>query len=598
MSAIAQALTAALLHFIWQGMVVAFLLWVALFALRKRSAQARYLAALAALEALAVLPVVTAVRVYTALPSSAMGTTNAAPIPADILKVAMQQAAASGRWMAALETWALPVWSFGVLVFALRAVWGCRRISAMRRRAVSASADVLARVAEIGARMGLARPALVLMTDSAGSPSVVGWFRPVILLPAATLLGLTTEQLEAVLAHELAHIRRYDSLVNAAQILVETLLFYHPAVWWTSARIREERELCCDDLAVSSCGDALCYARALARLERLRMTAPPLALGSTGGPLAYRIRRLMGAGRRHDSPSKLPGVLAVALGLVCLAVNVHWARGQEQKAVPQQVLRQPTAPASDTAENRVLVWQDVPHTQDQAQDKRRAELEALRQLSELEARLNERNPADLQPSEKAQAQMAADAAQKNEALTDYTRTLGDQIGRLTEQLAQLRQYQKEYPGTQAFERLIYDLEYSIVQWDKQLTTVHEARERLAEMQSKLSSSTQATESEQQLAEQRLREAQALLRLAEQQHQLTPKPTLSNWTVKSIDVEGLSGEARDTLFAALPVKVGSKIAGGSVDAIADAVKKFDQHLTFTVTLDGSGEAVIHIARPKI
>ena len=102
-------------------------------------------------------------------------------------------------------------------------------------------------------------------------PSVIGWLKPVVLLPAATLLGLTPEQLEAVLAHELAHIRRYDYLVNIVQMLIETLFFYHPAVWWISGRIRQERELCCDDIAVRCCGDAVGYARALTALERMRV---------------------------------------------------------------------------------------------------------------------------------------------------------------------------------------------------------------------------------------------------------------------------------------------------------------------------------------
>ena len=146
----------------------------------------------------------------------------------------------------------------------------------------------------------------------------------------ATLLGLTTQQLEAVLAHELAHIRRYDYLVNLLQMAVETLLFYHPAVWWTSSRIRHERELCCDDLAVASCGDALCYARALTRLERLRIATPAMALGSTGGPLAYRIQRLIGAGTRGYGYSKLPGLLALIAGLACFGLNIHWAHGQEK----------------------------------------------------------------------------------------------------------------------------------------------------------------------------------------------------------------------------------------------------------------------------
>src|SRR5271157_1053663 len=605
MSAVAQALTAALLHFIWQGMVVAFLLWVALLALRKRSAQARYLAALAALVVLAVLPVVTAVRVYTALPSSAMAFANAAAIPADILKVAVEQAAASGRWMAALETWALPVWSLGVLIFALRAVWGCHRISAMRRRAIPAAPDVLARVAEIGAGMGLARPAQVFMTAIAGSPSVVGWFRPVILLPAAALLGLTPEQLEAVLAHELAHIRRYDSLVNAAQILVETLLFYHPAVWWTSARIREERELCCDDLAVGCCGDALCYARALARLERLRVNAPLLALGSADGPLAYRIRRLMGAGSRQDSPSKLPGVLAIALGLACLAANVHWARGQE-KIVPQQAL-----PASDAAVKSEILWTAVAQTQDQAQDKERAELEALRQrVRELEAQLNDRELLDRNASEKARAQMAEDMAQQEGRLADQKFSAEVQLQNMKLMLASEQvkleklqtTYKEDFPDVKAVKERIADLEGALAATQEKLTQYNaymaQAQKRLAELQSQLNSSGRTLASERELLKQRLDLSQALQRTVEQR-QLLYKPTLSNWTVKAIEVEGLSASAREALLANLPVmKLGSKLAEGSVDAIAAAVKKFDEHLTFTVTLDGSGEAVIHISRPKI
>ncbi len=105
------------------------------------------------------------------------------------------------------------------------------------------------------------------------------------------------------------------------QVLAEALLFYHPAVWWTSARIRRERELCCDDEAVRACGDAFRYARALAALERIRVMTPSLALGGTDGPLAYRISRLISAEPQGYLPSKLPGMMAVCLALACLAVE-------------------------------------------------------------------------------------------------------------------------------------------------------------------------------------------------------------------------------------------------------------------------------------
>jgi hypothetical protein len=146
-------------------------------------------------------------------------------------------------------------------------------------------------------------------------PTVIGWLRPVILLPASTLTGLSAAQIEALLAHELAHIRRYDYLINLLQTAVETLLFYHPAVWWISRQIREEREHCCDDLAVAACGNVLIYARALAELERLRVAAPRFAVAATGGPLVRRIQRLIGrpalASNRFES--SFAGAIALAM---------------------------------------------------------------------------------------------------------------------------------------------------------------------------------------------------------------------------------------------------------------------------------------------
>jgi hypothetical protein len=125
------------------------------------------------------------------------------------------------------------------------------------------------------------------------APAVLGWFRPVVLLPMRALSGMDEQQIEAVIAHELAHIRRLDCFVNLFQIAVETLLFYHPAVWWVSQRVRAERENCCDDEAISICGDAVVYARALTLMEEWR-TAPALMMAANRSPLAERIVRLLG----------------------------------------------------------------------------------------------------------------------------------------------------------------------------------------------------------------------------------------------------------------------------------------------------------------
>jgi TonB family protein len=331
MTAIAQALSTALLDFVWQGLLAAFLLWTALFVLRNRSPRARYLASCIALALMAALPVITACLVYTA-PALARHTSWSARVPLYPPAALPGTTAAAFDWAGWLARWALPMWSLGVLLCSLRLVWASRQISVLRRESKPAEDAVLALVAALQERMRLARPVRVLISGVADCPSVVGWIKPVVLLPASTVLGLTPQQLEAVLAHEFAHILRYDYLVNMLQAVVETLLFYHPAVWWVSARIRQERELCCDDLAVHSCGDALCYARALTRLERLRVTTPSLALGSAGGSLLHRIQRLTGDSGWQRGPSKLPGILALSFGLACFALNMQWARGQQPDA--------------------------------------------------------------------------------------------------------------------------------------------------------------------------------------------------------------------------------------------------------------------------
>ncbi len=155
-------------------------------------------------------------------------------------------------------------------------------------------------LARVSGRLRVSRAVRLCRSALVEVPTVVGHLRPVILIPAGALLGLTPQQLEAVLAHELAHVRRYDYAVNLLQTAVETLLFYHPAAWWLSARVRAEREHACDDAAVEAMGDALSYARALAALEQLRGAQTPpaaLALAANGGSLMQRIQRLV----NHDT---------------------------------------------------------------------------------------------------------------------------------------------------------------------------------------------------------------------------------------------------------------------------------------------------------
>src|SRR5206468_331985 len=164
--------------------------------------------------------------------------------------------------------------------------WQVRRLH--RAALATAASRWQSACRRIAYRIGLPAAAHVVESALVEVPIVVGWLRPAIILPVAALASLSPSQVEAILAHELAHIHRHDYAVNVLQTIAETLLFYHPAMWWLSNRIRTEREYCCDDIAVAVCGDRVGYAQALAALESRRTAAETMALAATGGSLLDR----------------------------------------------------------------------------------------------------------------------------------------------------------------------------------------------------------------------------------------------------------------------------------------------------------------------
>src|SRR6185503_6057563 len=186
------------------------------------------------------------------------------------------------------------VWLAGVAVLLARMAGGWWRVRRLHRTALAtASSRWQTACRRLAYRLGLPAAAHVVESALVDVPTVVGWLRPAILLPVAALVSLTPSQVEAILAHELAHIRRHDYALNLLQTIAETLLFYHPAVWWLSNRIRAEREHCCDEIAVAVCGDPVSYAQALAELEGWRTMSASMAMAATGGSLSQRIRRIL-----------------------------------------------------------------------------------------------------------------------------------------------------------------------------------------------------------------------------------------------------------------------------------------------------------------
>ena len=300
-----------LLHFLWQGTAIAalFALARAVFA-RSLSPRTRYALACATLCAMAAAPAMT----YFAISASqATPALEGARIPANLLP------------------YVVIAWLAGVILFSIRLIGGWRFASRLRRMGVHVVPDEWRKTFQtLLSRMGATRRARLLLSAVVETPIVVGWLRPVVLMPIGALTGFPAEHVIALLAHEIAHIRRRDYLVNILQSIAEAVLFYHPAVWWVSGQIRAEREACCDDLAVAVCGgNVRQYARALAGIEARRPSRLRLATAADGGSLVQRIGRLIGRPESLRQMLPTPGA-AVALGLLC-AVGVAIVHGSSAR---------------------------------------------------------------------------------------------------------------------------------------------------------------------------------------------------------------------------------------------------------------------------
>jgi uncharacterized protein (TIGR03435 family) len=325
-----------LVHFLWQALLIAVLYAAARRVMgRASSPHPRYGLACAALAVMAAAPLVTwtVLRGPEAGPEPAYRIRSAPPgaprsAGSITLPVSVQATVSAARAEEFLG-WVVIVWTLGAAVFSARLAAGwviaARMRSRLSRRAPPEWQESLRR---LGARIGLSRPVRLLVSAGVETPAVVGWLRPVVLAPVGALAGLPAEHVEALLLHELAHIRRHDYLVNILQSAVEALLFYHPAVWWVSGHIRSERELCCDDVAVSISGDALTYARALAQLASYRPAHAGLTVAANGGSLVGRIARVLGQPRPAPRTNPGPGLLAVA---ILLAAGAYGLFGQSER---------------------------------------------------------------------------------------------------------------------------------------------------------------------------------------------------------------------------------------------------------------------------
>lgn len=319
----------ALLHSLWEGAVVAAMLAAVLLVFR--SPRIRYVAGCAAMLALAggfalTLGVLAPTHVQRSLNVAASGFR-----PWNFL--ADQNNFVSWRpELGAIAPWLGPLWLIGVCFFCLLRLGGWISVRKLRSRGVCGVSEFWQnKLTELSTRMRVSRPVQLLESCLVDVPLALGHLRPVILIPIGMLSGLSVMHVEAILMHELAHIRRHDYLLNAVQRLIESFFFYHPATWWISSVIRNEREHCCDDVVVAMTGNAHEYAVVLAALERSRISSREPALAVTGGRLMKRIHRLLNP---SQSISALAPTLAAAILLATAATSVAALRWDSAKQTP------------------------------------------------------------------------------------------------------------------------------------------------------------------------------------------------------------------------------------------------------------------------
>jgi beta-lactamase regulating signal transducer with metallopeptidase domain len=416
-----------LIQSLWQFLAIALLirLFEQVFAGRT-NASVRYVAGVCSLAAMTTAPVVTWFCVP-ATPSTSGGlvaagavvermealgrTPTARPVPEmtsqvspsrNVMDQPLADNALADTWSAGwatlvirLRPW-LPMlvmgWFVGMSFCSLRPLVGWLTLRRLGMVGAFAGGHLLEESARrIAARLCMTQTVSVLQSMLAKTPLVVGYLRPVVLVPVEMVAQLPLGELEAILAHELAHIRRHDFLVNLWQTALETVFFYHPAVWSLSSRLRAEREHCCDDVALSVIGDPVCYGRALLHVEELRGPEPVLALGASGSSLPGRIQRLFGQPKPPTSAANLiAAVLLPSLALGTVLTALSWAApvgsDEQTEAKPSQKFDRapgakslpapgPAARSLDIAiAQHVIVWDGRIRTWDEVV----AELRAIR----------------------------------------------------------------------------------------------------------------------------------------------------------------------------------------------------------------------------
>jgi beta-lactamase regulating signal transducer with metallopeptidase domain/predicted nucleic acid-binding Zn-ribbon protein len=310
----------ALVHFLWQGLLIGVVTALLLRLFRQAKPQVRYAIACSALLLCFILPISS---VWRSLAVDVSSGVVSVPTQALLDITSEDRSDFSGvvlqNTLHGKMPWLVIAWSLGCVFFSLRMALGLMWITNTRRRSLAnTDASLQSKLNLLAIQFGLKRPINLLICNEIDSPVTAGWWKPIVLMPTALAIRLPPDLIEALLAHELAHIKRHDYLINLMQSAIEALLFFHPVIWWLSKQIRIERENIADDLAATVLGEPRRLALALEALDQFQFNSPSLAPAANGGDLMSRIQRLV---KPNHAMLNWKFVLPIlSLALVCLSV--------------------------------------------------------------------------------------------------------------------------------------------------------------------------------------------------------------------------------------------------------------------------------------
>ena len=339
-----KAIGWTIFHSIWQGAVVAILLAGILLLTRKNSSRLRYNLSAAALFVMFGISIITFIYVYTSSADISAGSVetlygsslnsntniNSEPL---VNNTDLDIAGTLKSYFAQHMPLIVTVWLFGFFLFSLRFVGGLLYVQKLKNEGINPLDDPWTyRLRALSKKLVLNKIVQIFESAKVKTPITIGYLKPVILLPIGMIAGLPQDQVEAIIIHELSHIKRYDFIVNLFQTFVETIFFYHPVIWWISSTIKSERENCCDDLTLKLCGGSLIYFKALYNLQQICSDENDLALAAIGkkNQLFRRINR-MNSNNRNSSYGMKFAAFAVLLILIATASFYSTSSAKENR---------------------------------------------------------------------------------------------------------------------------------------------------------------------------------------------------------------------------------------------------------------------------